>query len=86
MREVIEAARRVVEIQSEYDGANHDTTTADFMQRQGVKWLAERNKIMGEIDQRRTAAIWHLARLLPPHELPVTPLDDAPAQSDAAIN
>jgi hypothetical protein len=83
---ILNAARRVCELQSEYDAANHDTTTADFMQRHGAKWLAERDKILGKIDQQRTEAIWHSARLLPPRELPIKPLDDCQPGQAAAIN
>jgi hypothetical protein len=59
-----EAARRVCSIQAEYDGADHDTTGVTFMQTHGIKWLDERNRILGEIDAQRTKAIWSLDRLL----------------------
>lgn len=61
---ILAAARRVCEIQSEYDGADHDTTTVTFMADNGVQWLARRDAVMGKIDVRRTEAIWALSRLL----------------------
>jgi hypothetical protein len=59
-----EAARRVTSIQAEYDGMNHNTTGASFMQQHGIKWLYERDRILKAIDVRRTAAIWELDRAL----------------------
>jgi hypothetical protein len=58
------SARRVTRIQAELDGADHDTTTADFMAKHGALWAARRGAIMGEIDARRTEAIWALGRMV----------------------
>jgi hypothetical protein len=71
-----EAARRLCSIQADYDGADHDTTGVTFMQAHGIKWLYERDRILREIDVRRTKAIWSLDRMLsaqaqPPAELSV---------------
>lgn len=81
-KEFIEAARRVCELQTEYDAADHDTTTHLYMEAHGgvgnPRWMAARIKALGEIAQRRTEAVWDLSRLLPPRELPVEPLTTDP--------
>jgi hypothetical protein len=59
-----EAAKRVCLIQAEYDGMDHNTTGATFMQEHGAEWKHKRDGILGEIDARRTMAIWSLDRLL----------------------
>lgn len=59
-----DAAKLVVRLQSDYDGANHTTTSADFMQKHGKDWQARRNEILGPIESKRTEAIWALGRLL----------------------
>ena len=59
-----EAAKRVCSIQAEYDSEDHRTTGANFMQDHGIKWLYERDRILREIDVRRTKAIWSLDRML----------------------
>jgi hypothetical protein len=61
---ILAAARRVARIQAEFDGADHDTTTADFMQEHGISWLLRRDQIMREISGRRTEAIWALGRVV----------------------
>jgi hypothetical protein len=61
---ILAVARRVARIQAEYDAADHDTTTATFMEDHGPLWSARRRKMMGEIDARRTEAIWALARAI----------------------
>jgi hypothetical protein len=57
-----EAAKRVCSIQHEYDWQDHRTTGVIFMQTHGLKWLYERDRILNEIDVRRTEAIWSLDR------------------------
>ena len=37
---ILGAARRVARIQSEYDGVDHDTTTATYMADNGSQWQA----------------------------------------------
>ena len=44
---ILAVARRVARIQAEYDAADHDTTTATFMEDHGLLWSARRNEIMG---------------------------------------
>ena len=61
---ILAAARRVARIQAEFDGADHDTTTAGFMQEHGISWLLRRDQIMREISGRRTEAIWALGRVV----------------------
>ena len=53
----------VVDLQSEYDAADHDTTAVSFMEKHGENWQAERSRILGEIDGRRTTAIWTLGKV-----------------------
>jgi hypothetical protein len=62
--QIEEAAKRVCSIQAEYDWEDHRTTGANFMQDHGIKWLYERDRILREIDMRRTEAIWSLDRRL----------------------
>ena len=64
MDKIKEAAKRVCSIQAEYDAENHRTTGAIFMQTHGVMQLYERDRILNEIDARRTKAIWSLDRML----------------------
>ena len=61
---ILAVARRVARIQVEYDAADHDTTTATFMEDHGPLWSARRNEIMGRIIAMRTEAIWALARAI----------------------
>lgn len=62
---ILDAARRVVSIQAEYDSMNHATTNCDYVAKHGERWQATRDEIMGRIDERRTGAIWALSRLIP---------------------
>jgi hypothetical protein len=64
MDKIREAAMQVCNIQHEYDAEDHRTTGVIFMQQHGAKCLDERNRILGEIDMRRTGAIWQLDRAL----------------------
>jgi hypothetical protein len=57
-------AKALCSIQGEYDGADHDTTTVSFMEKYGDNWRAERGRVLGEIDGRRTALIWKLGDVL----------------------
>jgi hypothetical protein len=70
-----EVARKVASIQAEYDWEDHRTTGAVFMQTHGIKWSYERDRILREIDARRTKAIWSLDRLLQAQARPPAPSD-----------
>jgi hypothetical protein len=61
---ILFVARAIARIQSEWDAADHDTTTVSFMQEHGAGWLDQRNAIMGKIDERRTGAIWAIDHLI----------------------
>ena len=61
---ILAVARRVARIQAECDAADHDTTTATFMEDHGPLWSAPRINLPHDFDARRTEAIWALARAI----------------------
>jgi hypothetical protein len=65
LQRLLTVTKAVCALQAEHDAADHDTTTVTFMETHGVDgWQKKRWEILGEIDMRRTGAIWALTRLL----------------------
>jgi hypothetical protein len=61
---LVTTAKMVCDLQHQFDAMDHDTTGATFLQEHGKDAAARRGRILGNIDARRTEAIWSLGRVL----------------------